>query len=124
MPKLPGISRREAVRVFEKMGYRIVRQSGHVVMSNGEVRLTIPQVVNLGNDRTVTLNELIETIETVLGKKATIDRQPEQPGDVPQTWADVSKAKALFGYEPVSTLKEGIEEFAAWREQEEVDLLS
>jgi len=124
MPKLPGISRREAVRVFEKMGYRIVRQSGHVVMSNGEVRLTIPQVVNLGNDRTVTLNELIETIETVLGKKATIDRQPEQPGDVPQTWTDVSKAKALFGYEPVSTLKEGIEEFAAWREQEEVDLLS
>jgi len=54
MPKLPGISQREAVRVFEKMGYRIVRQSGHVVLSNGEVRLTIPRhspinAITMGN---------------------------------------------------------------------------
>jgi predicted RNA binding protein YcfA (HicA-like mRNA interferase family) len=43
MPKLPGISQRDAVRVFEKMGYRIARQSGHIVMSNGDIRLTIPR---------------------------------------------------------------------------------
>lgn len=43
MPKLPGVSQRDAVRVFEKMGYRIARQSGHIVMSNGNIRLTIPR---------------------------------------------------------------------------------
>ncbi len=43
MPKLPGISQREAVRVFEKLGYRIARESGHIVMSNGKTRLVIPR---------------------------------------------------------------------------------
>lgn len=43
MPKLPGISQRDAVRVFEKLGYRIARQSGHIVMSNGKRRLLIPR---------------------------------------------------------------------------------
>ena len=43
MPKLPGISQRDAVRVFEKLGYRVIRQSGHLVMSNGKIRLVIPR---------------------------------------------------------------------------------
>ncbi len=43
MPRLPGIGQRDAVRVFEKLGYRIVRQSGHLVMSNGKIRLIIPR---------------------------------------------------------------------------------
>jgi len=43
MPKLPGISQKDAVRVFTKMGYRIARESGHVVMSNGKTRLIIPR---------------------------------------------------------------------------------
>ncbi len=43
MPRLPGIGQRDAVRVFEKLGYRIVRQSGHLVMSNGKTRLVIPR---------------------------------------------------------------------------------
>ena len=43
MPKLPGISQRDAVRVFEKLGYRIARQAGHIVMSNGTTRLIIPR---------------------------------------------------------------------------------
>lgn len=54
MPKLPGISQQDAVRVFEKMGYRLVRQNGHIVMSNGNVRLTIPRhspinAITMGN---------------------------------------------------------------------------
>ena len=54
MPKLHGISQRDAVRVLEKQGFRVVRQSGHVVMSNGEVRLTIPRhnpvnAITMGN---------------------------------------------------------------------------
>ena len=43
MPRIPSISQRDAIRVFEKLGYRIVRQSGHVVMSNGKTRLVIPR---------------------------------------------------------------------------------
>ncbi|MCC5842573.1 MAG: type II toxin-antitoxin system HicA family toxin [Opitutales bacterium] len=54
MPRIPGISQREAVRVFEKLGYRVVRQSGHLVMSNGSVRLIIPRhnpinAITMGN---------------------------------------------------------------------------
>lgn len=43
MPKIPGVRHQDAVRVFEKLGYRIIRQSGHIIMSNGETRLTIPR---------------------------------------------------------------------------------
>ena len=43
MPKIPGISQKDAVRVFTKMGYRVARESGHVIMSNGKVRLVIPR---------------------------------------------------------------------------------
>ena len=73
------------------------------------------EVINLGNDQTVTLSEMIATIETVVGKKAIINRLPEQPGDVPQTWADVSKAKELVGYAPSITFKEGVEQFYKWQ---------
>jgi predicted RNA binding protein YcfA (HicA-like mRNA interferase family) len=43
MPKLPGVRHQDAVRVLEKLGFRIIRQSGHIVMSNGDTRLTIPR---------------------------------------------------------------------------------
>ncbi|MDB4345888.1 GDP-mannose 4,6-dehydratase [bacterium] len=76
------------------------------------------EVINLGNDQTVTLSEMIETIEEVVGKKAIIDRLPVQPGDVPQTWADVSKAGKLFGYKPTTTFKQGVEKFVQWRSEQ------
>ena len=72
------------------------------------------EVVNLGNNRTVSLAEMIETIEVVVGNDAIIDRQPDQPGDVPQTWADVTKAGQLFGYKPTTTFKEGVAAFYKW----------
>lgn len=78
------------------------------------------EVINLGNDQTVTLSEMIETIEEVVGKKAIIDRLPEQPGDVPQTWADVSRAKELFGYEPSTSFKDGVEKFVEWRKAQQL----
>lgn len=43
MPKLPGVGQKDAVRVFQKLGFRIARESGQIVMSNGEIRLTIPR---------------------------------------------------------------------------------
>jgi UDP-glucuronate 4-epimerase len=76
------------------------------------------EVINIGNDQTVTLSEMIETIEEVVGKKAIIDRLPQQPGDVPQTWADVTKAGELFGYKPTITFKEGVEKFVKWRSEQ------
>jgi UDP-glucuronate 4-epimerase len=73
------------------------------------------EIINLGNDQTVTLSEMIATIEEVVGKKAIINRLPQQPGDVPQTWADVTKAGELFGYKPTITFKEGVTAFYQWQ---------
>ena len=73
------------------------------------------EVINLGNDQTVTLSEMIKMIEEVVGKSAIIDRQSEQPGDVPQTWADVSKANKLFGYKPSISFKDGVSQFYEWQ---------
>ena len=72
------------------------------------------QIVNLGNNQTLPLADMIAGLEHALGKKAIIDRLPEQPGDVPQTWADVSKAKRLLGYEPRTSYRQGVEKFCHW----------
>ncbi|MEX2501140.1 MAG: GDP-mannose 4,6-dehydratase [Trueperaceae bacterium] len=71
-------------------------------------------VFNLGNDRTVTLSEMIAALEAALGVTAVIDRQPEQPGDVPQTWADVGRAEAELGYRPRVAFGSGVDTFVAW----------
>lgn len=72
------------------------------------------EIINLGNNRTVSLAEMVETIEQSLGVKAALDRQPEQPGDVPQTWADVSKAGWLLGYAPRTSFSDGVAAFTEW----------
>ena len=75
------------------------------------------EVINLGESRTVELRELIALLETELGRKAVIDRQPLQPGDVPQTFADVTKARALLGYNPGTPIEDGIRRFVEWFRQ-------
>lgn len=72
------------------------------------------EILNLGESEPVTLNEMIETIEQALGKKAIINRMPMQPGDVNRTYADITKAKNLIGYNPQTSFKEGIENFVKW----------
>jgi UDP-glucuronate 4-epimerase len=72
------------------------------------------EVINLGNNRTVTLSELIGGLETALGVEARIERLPEQPGDVPQTWADIGRARRLPGYDPATTYQDGVARFVAW----------
>jgi UDP-glucuronate 4-epimerase len=72
------------------------------------------EIINLGNHQTVTLSELIVAIEKISGKNALIDRQPEQVGDVPQTYADISKAKRLLNYKPVTNLETGLIRFYEW----------
>ncbi|HYY98185.1 MAG TPA: GDP-mannose 4,6-dehydratase, partial [Pyrinomonadaceae bacterium] len=72
------------------------------------------EVINLGESRTVELRELIGLLEKELGREATIDRKPTQPGDVPQTFADISKARRLLGYDPRTPIEEGIRRFVEW----------
>jgi len=72
------------------------------------------EVINLGNSRTVSLMEMIATLEDALGKRAELLYEPEQPGDVPVTYANVSKAKELLGYEPIVPFDTGIRNFVAW----------
>lgn len=72
------------------------------------------EVINLGESRTVELRELISLVETALGKKAQIDRQPKQPGDVPQTFADIAKARRLLNYNPQTQIEDGIGLFINW----------
>jgi UDP-glucuronate 4-epimerase len=75
------------------------------------------EVINLGESRTVELRELISLLEQALGRTAEIDPQPLQPGDVPQTFADISKARALLGYNPQTQIEKGIEKFVMWFKQ-------
>jgi UDP-glucuronate 4-epimerase len=72
------------------------------------------EVFNLGNSSPVTLRTLIETLETVIRTKAKIETLPDQPGDVPITWADISKARRILGYAPQTPFREGITKFVDW----------
>jgi len=72
------------------------------------------EVINLGNNHTVSLAEMVCGLEEVLGMRAELDHQAEQPGDVPQTWADLAKARELLGYEPRIEFREGLRRFADW----------
>ncbi|MBC8481498.1 MAG: GDP-mannose 4,6-dehydratase [Planctomycetes bacterium] len=72
------------------------------------------EIYNLGESRPVRLDELICAIEKALGKKAVINRLPQQPGDVDQTYADVSKAKEKLGYDPDTLIEDGLAKFVEW----------
>lgn len=72
------------------------------------------EIFNLGESHVVSLKEMVETIENAIGKKAIFDIQPMQPGDVDKTYADISKAKAMIGYDPQTNFSEGIRKFVEW----------
>jgi len=72
------------------------------------------QIYNIGFGSPMQLMDFIGLLEKALGKKAIIDMQPKQPGDVDNTWADISGLKKDFGYQPKVSLREGIERFAKW----------
>ena len=72
------------------------------------------EIFNLGGSATTTLAELIRMIEAACGREALIKVIDDQPGDVPRTYADVSKAHALLGYSPETPIAEGIEKYVEW----------
>ncbi|HLM55434.1 MAG TPA: GDP-mannose 4,6-dehydratase [Pyrinomonadaceae bacterium] len=79
-----------------------------------DYRGSLYEIFNLGESRTVELRELVGLIEKEVGRDAIIERHPPQPGDVPQTFADVSKARRLLGYDPRTPIEEGIRRFVEW----------
>jgi nucleoside-diphosphate-sugar epimerase len=72
------------------------------------------EVINIGNHYPVKLKDLISTIEEVIGKKAIIKQKPQQAGEVSITYANIEKAERLIGYQPTTSLKEGISNFINW----------
>jgi len=72
------------------------------------------RVYNLGGSRTTSLSRLVELIEAALGKRAILDRRPDQPGDVPLTFADVRRAEKELDYFPKVPIEEGIVRFVRW----------
>lgn len=72
------------------------------------------EIYNLGEATTTSLAELVDLIKEACGVEPILDRQPNQPGDVPITYADVSKAREKLGYKPSMTVREGLKRFVAW----------
>lgn len=72
------------------------------------------EIFNLGESHVISLKEMVETIENELGKKAILNKQPMQPGDVEKTYADITKAKTVLGYNPQTDFKDGIKKFVEW----------
>ena len=73
------------------------------------------EIFNLGGSATTTLSELVALIEHAVGKKAVINPLPDQPGDVPLTYADVEKSSRLLGYHPATPIRDGVVKYAAWQ---------
>jgi UDP-glucuronate 4-epimerase len=72
------------------------------------------RILNLGESRPIRLGDLVEALEKATGREARIDRRPVPPGDVERTFADVSRAREVLGYEPRVDLDEGLRRFVAW----------
>jgi UDP-glucuronate 4-epimerase len=94
--------------------YTYIEDTVQGIMAATKYQQSNFEIINLGNNYAVSLHELIRRLEEVVGKKAIIEQLPEQPGDVPKTFADISKAKQLLDYEPKIKLTEGLEKFYAW----------
>ncbi len=72
------------------------------------------EIFNLGESQTIELKELIRLLERALDMRAVIDQKPLQPGDVPCTYADITKARELLGYNPTTKIADGIPKFVEW----------
>src|SRR5881394_217959 len=92
------------------------RSSNSVTARRAAINYAGPlfDIFNLGESETIELRNLIAAIENALGKKAKINRLPEQPGDMPLTCADISKPRKLLGYNPKTKFSEGLLRFVDW----------
>lgn len=103
--------------------YTYVDDTVQGIIAAMQYKQTEFEIINIGNNYSISLKELIQNLEKVTGKKAIIEQMPEQPGDVPKTFADISKAKRLLGYEPKTSLADGLQKFYSWFKENEELLL-
>ncbi|MCL6557888.1 MAG: GDP-mannose 4,6-dehydratase [Firmicutes bacterium] len=94
--------------------YTYIDDVGQGIRAAMDYTGSLYEVINLGNNKTVGLLEMVRALEEVLGVKAKVEFLPPEPGDVPQTWADVEKARRLLGYRPLTAFRDGLAEFAEW----------
>ncbi len=76
--------------------------------------ISIYRILNIGADRTVTVNELVHLLGEAMNAVPSLEHLAPQPGDVPRTWADISQARAVLGYDPKVPIEEGLRRFVAW----------
>ena len=79
-----------------------------------EKNKNIYEIINLGESETISLRKMVKTLENEIGKKAVLKKLSMQSGDVNRTFADISKAKELIGYDPKTKFEEGIKKFVNW----------
>jgi UDP-glucuronate 4-epimerase len=104
--------------------YTYVEDVVQGILAAAKYNQTKFEIINVGNNYSISLKELISSIERVVGKKATIEQFLEQPGDVPKTIADISKAKRLLGYSPKTQMDDGLMRFYKWFVEHENILLT
>jgi UDP-glucuronate 4-epimerase len=103
--------------------YTFVDDIVNGLISAAKYNASLFEIINLGNNYSIPLKELISVIEDITERSAVIQQLPEQAGDVPKTYADISKAKMLLGYYPQTRLEDGIRIFYKWFRTNEEMLL-
>lgn len=83
-----------------------------------DAKNVVGEAINLGHHDPIAIREVIATLERALDRQAVIDHQPEKPGDMPITFADLTKAKKLLGYQPQVEFEDGVREFVAWYQKQ------
>ena len=104
-----GMSRRDFTYIDD-----IVQGVVNSLLLDKEKQSLQAEVINLGKGRPVLLSDFIRIVEERVGKKAQIESVGMQKGDVPKTYADISKARHLLGYHPSTSIEEGIDKFVNW----------
>ncbi len=85
-----------------------------LVLALDRLPACLGEIINIGNDQSVTTGEGIATVEALLEKHALIDRRPRRAGDQSRTHANIEKARRILGYEPATSLHEGLARTVAW----------
>jgi UDP-glucuronate 4-epimerase len=75
------------------------------------------ELINLGRGETISLSDFIQLVEEVVGRRAIIVQEPPKPGDMPITYADITKARRVLGYNPTVSVREGMVRFWAWYQE-------
>jgi UDP-glucuronate 4-epimerase len=115
------ISNGETIRVFNhghsRRDFTYVEDIVQGVVHSLYVNTGQPELVNLGNGHPVVLADFVRIVEDQVGRQAQIQSVGMQKGDVPTTFADISKARRLLGYHPTTPIEVGIKNFVTWFQQ-------